>query len=41
MYAFSKGARFPEKKGLNGNVAYEQKSQFNTMSVGGSGRPFY
>jgi hypothetical protein len=41
FYSFSKGERFPTKKTLNQNVAYEKKSEFNTPMASGGGRPFY
>lgn len=41
LFSFSKAARFPERKSLNNNVAYDRKSEFDKPGEGGLGRPFY
>ena len=41
LFSFSKSSRFPARKGLNGNIAYETKSVFKADKQLGGGRPFY
>lgn len=37
FYSFSKTARFPDKKSLNQNVAYNHQTVFNVKKEGGRG----
>ena len=41
QFSFSKSGRFPVKKGLNQNVAYNLTEHFPTGKTNGNGRPFF
>jgi hypothetical protein len=41
FYSFSKSDRFPSRRPINKNVAYDVKDGFGNNKAMGSGRPFY
>lgn len=41
FYSFSKSDRFPSRRPINKNVAYDVKEGFGNNKAMGSGRPFY
>ena len=41
LYSFSKSERFPMRRPVNSNVAYDVKPGFGNSKALGSGRPFF
>lgn len=41
LYSFSKSERFPMRKPINSNVAYDVKPGFGNSKALGNGRPFF
>lgn len=41
LYSFSKSERFPDRRALNKNVAYDMKDGFGGNKQLGQGRPFF